>query len=88
MVHDIEMLMSQYAEDTTLFFDEDINSYNYAIKILKWFEKISGLAINNDKTLLSELGLQETEAYFGRESTVSNGLVHYSIFNSCQKLLY
>ena len=50
MVHDIEMLMSQYADDTTLFFDEDINSYNYAIKFLKWFEKISGLAINNDKT--------------------------------------
>ena len=49
-VYDIEMLVSQYADDTTPFLDEDLNSLNYAVQILKCFEKVSGLAINNDKT--------------------------------------
>ena len=47
--------MSQYADDTTLFLDEDLNSLNYAVCILKWFEKTSGLAINNDKTKVIQL---------------------------------
>ena len=48
-VHNAEMLVSQYADDTNLFM-ENLNSLNYAVRISKWFEKVSGLAINNDKT--------------------------------------
>ena len=55
-VHDIEMLVSQYADDTTLFLDEDLKSFNCAVKILKWSEKRSGLAINNNKTKVVKLG--------------------------------
>ena len=50
------MLVSQYADDTTVFLDEYLNSFNYAVRILKWFEKRSGLAINNDKTKFIKLG--------------------------------
>ena len=50
------MLVSQYADDTTLFLDEDLKSFNCAVKIFKWFEKRSGLAINNDKTKVVKLG--------------------------------
>ena len=35
---------------------EDLNSFNYAVRILKWFERRSGLAINNDKTKVMTLG--------------------------------
>ena len=56
MVHEVEMLVSQYADDTTLFLDEDLKSFNCVVKILKWFEKRSGLAINNDKTKVVKLG--------------------------------
>ena len=38
-VHDTEMLVSQYAADTTLFPVKDLNSLNFAVHILKWFEK-------------------------------------------------
>ena len=55
-VHNVEMLTSQYADDTTVFLDGDLHSLNYTVKNLKWFEKISGLAINNDKTKVVKLG--------------------------------
>ena len=55
-VHDTEMLMSQYADDTTLFLNGDINSLKYTVMILKWFESVSGLAINNEKTKVVKIG--------------------------------
>ena len=55
-VHDTEMLTSQYADDTTLFLNSDINSLKYAVRILKWFENVSGLAINNEKTKVVKIG--------------------------------
>ena len=55
-VHDTEMLTSQYADDTTLFLNGDINSLKYAVRILKWFENVSGLAINNEKTKVVKIG--------------------------------
>ena len=61
VIHDVAMLVSQYADDTTVFLDEDLNSFNYAVRILKWFEKRSGLAINNEKQKLSNLGLKRQE---------------------------
>ena len=36
-VHDVKMLVSQNADDKSLFLDEDLNSFIYAVKILKWF---------------------------------------------------
>ena len=56
VIHDVEMLVSQYADDTTVFLDEDLNSFNYTVRILKWFEGRSGLAINSDKTKVIKLG--------------------------------
>ena len=50
------MLTSQYADDTTLFLNGDLNSLNFTVRILKWFEKVSGLAINNEKTKVVKLG--------------------------------
>ena len=47
-MHDTEMLTSQYADDTTLFLDGELKSLNYAVNFLKWYEKVSGLAINKD----------------------------------------
>ena len=55
-VHDTEMLTSQYADDTTLFLNGDINSLKYTVRILKWFENVSGLAIYNDKTRVVTIG--------------------------------
>ena len=51
------MLVSQYADDTTLFLDEDLNRSNYyTVTILKWFERISGLALYNEKTEVVKIG--------------------------------
>ena len=55
-VHNIEMLTSQYADDTTLFLDGELTSLNFTVQILKWFEKVSGLAINKDKTKVVKIG--------------------------------
>ena len=55
-VHNVDMLTLQYADDTTLFLNGDLRSLNYAVRILKWYEKISGLAINNDKTKVVKIG--------------------------------
>ena len=56
MVHEMEMLTSQFADDTTLFLDGELKSLSYTVKILKWFEKKSGLAINNENTKVVKLG--------------------------------
>ena len=50
------LLTSQYADDTTLFLDGELKSLNYTVKILKWYEKVSGLAINKDKTKVVKIG--------------------------------
>ena len=50
------MLASQYADDATLFLSGDLNSLNYAVRILKWSERISGLAISNEKTKVVKIG--------------------------------
>ena len=55
-VHNTEMLTSQYVDDTTLFLNGDINSLKYTARILKWFESVSGLAINNEKTKVVKIG--------------------------------
>ena len=54
-VHNVDMLTSQYADDTTLFLNGDLKTLNCTVRILKWYEKISGLAINNEKTKVVKL---------------------------------
>ena len=38
-VHDTDMLATQYADDSTLFLNWDLNSLNYAVRILKMVRK-------------------------------------------------
>ena len=86
MVHEMEMLTSQYADDTTLFLDGNLSSLQFTVKILKWFEKVSGLAINNEKTKVVKLGAlrdrsMHWQGKFGFEWTVSFEIlgIHYNI---------
>ena len=48
--------MSQYADDTTLYIEEDKNSLCAVMGILGWFIKMSGLGVNKDKTKVIKIG--------------------------------
>ena len=50
LVKDIEIKLSQYADDTTLILDGSEKSLSEAVKILQSFEKVSGLSLNSKKT--------------------------------------
>ena len=56
VVHGEESRVSQYADDTTLFVDEDLESIISIIRVLKWFKSVSGLDINKEKTKVVKLG--------------------------------
>ena len=51
-----EIKLGQYADDTFLILDDNENSITNALNILKKFEKISGLAVNVEKTQVIKLG--------------------------------
>ena len=51
-----EVLLSLFADDTTLFLDGSEESFTEAIKMLDTFSKISGLKVNNDKTQIAWIG--------------------------------
>ena len=55
-IKDKEILLSLFADDTTLFLDGSERSFKETIKILDSFSKISGLKINNDKTQIAWIG--------------------------------
>ena len=55
-VHGVESKSSQYADDTTLMVEEDLQSIIKIIQVLKWFKSISGLDINREKTKLVKIG--------------------------------
>ena len=55
-VHGVESKSSQYADDTTLMVEEDLQSIIKIIQVLKWFKTISGLDINREKTKLVKIG--------------------------------
>ena len=79
-VHNVDMLTLQYADDTTLFLNGDLRSLNYAVRILKWYEKFSGLAINNDITKVVKIGaLRDRSIHwqgkYGFEWTSSFGIL-------------
>ena len=53
---DKDILLSLFADDTTLYLDGSERSFKEAIHIIESFTKISGLKMNNDKTQIAWLG--------------------------------
>ena len=56
MIGDTEFKLSTYADDTTLFLKEDKDSMRCILDVLRWFNKLSGLAINKEKTKVIKIG--------------------------------
>ena len=56
MSDDIETLLSQFADDTTLFLDGTKKSFETCINCLNLFSSISGLRMNYDKTKIIWIG--------------------------------
>ena len=55
-IREKEILLSLFADDTTLYLDGTEKSFTEAITILELFTKISGLRVNNEKTQISWIG--------------------------------
>ena len=55
-LRDKDVLLSLFADDTTLFLDGSEESFTESIKLLETFSKISGLRVNNDKTQIAWIG--------------------------------
>ena len=73
-IGDTEIKLSQYADDTTLLLNGDKNSLEMVIDILRWFNRMSGLGINKDKTKVVKIGALrdrriQWEGNFGLEWT-------------------
>ncbi|MCU7951650.1 MAG: reverse transcriptase family protein, partial [gamma proteobacterium symbiont of Bathyaustriella thionipta] len=58
-VNNIEFMISQYADDTSIILDGTERSLNQALKELDTFAKISGLNVNFDKTQLVWIGSEK-----------------------------
>ena len=56
-VHGTEIVISQYAEDTTLFLEGFLQAIKRLIGLLRWFKRISGLGINVNKTNAVNIGV-------------------------------
>ena len=56
VVYDTETKPSQYADDTTIYLGGDRESLCGVMRVLEWFRKVSGLAINRDKTSVITIG--------------------------------
>ena len=56
VVYDRETKLSQYADDTTIYLGGDKESLCGVMRVLEWFRKVSGLAINKDKTSVIKIG--------------------------------
>lgn len=50
LVKDISVLLSQFADDTTLYLDGKEESFRESVNVLVRFASMSGLKINFDKT--------------------------------------
>ena len=55
-LRDKDVLLSLFADDTTLYLDGSEESFTESIKMLDIFSKISGLKVNNDKTQIAWIG--------------------------------
>ena len=53
-----EIKLSLYADDidTAGFLNGQVSSLNKLLHILKWYRKVSGLGINNEKTKMAKIG--------------------------------
>lgn len=69
MINNIEFLVSQYADDTTLLLDGTERSLRNTISVLKFYANISGLQINIDKTKAIWIG-----AYRNRQDSICQDL--------------
>ena len=85
-IGDTEIKLSQYADDTTLFLKGDKHSLEIVMDILRWFNKLSGLGINRDKTKVIKIGAlrdrrMSWEGKFGLEWTHSFVVlgIHYDV---------
>ena len=56
MNKDLTILLSQFADDTSLYLDGSELSFNESIKTLQFFETISGLKLNLNKTQVVWIG--------------------------------
>ena len=54
--HDVEVKISQYADDTTIFLEPNEANLKRCIKILNVFKDMSGLKVNVDKCSIVRLG--------------------------------
>ena len=85
-IGETELKLSQYADDTTLLLNGDKQSLIVVMDILRWFNKMSGLGINKDKTKVIKIGAlrdrrMKWEGSFGLEwahSFVVLG-IHYDV---------
>ena len=55
-VDDLKILLSQFADDTTIFLDGRKESFNACISTLKLFASMSGLKLNYDKSVAVWIG--------------------------------
>ena len=55
-VHGTEIVISQYADDTTVFLEGSHEAIKRLMSILRWFRKVSGLGINVEKTKVVKIG--------------------------------
>ena len=55
-VHNKEVKISLYADDTIIFLKAERESLCGAMRVLDWFKKISGLGVNKEKTKVVKIG--------------------------------
>ena len=55
-VHNKEVNISLYADDTTIFLKADKESLNGVMRVLEWFKEISRLGVNKEKTKVITIG--------------------------------
>ena len=58
-IGDVEYLLSQFANDTTIILDGSQQSPETAISILNLFARMSGLKVNNSKTIAVWIGCRK-----------------------------
>ena len=56
MVHNKEVKISLYADDTTIYIKAERDSMCGVMRVLDWFKKISGLGVNIEKTKVIKIG--------------------------------
>ena len=55
-ISDVDLKISQFADDTTIFLEGDKDSYEILFEDLRKYENMSGLKLNDDKTCNFWLG--------------------------------